>query len=158
MLVVALSALSTALAKPCKTKPPKHDKPSKPCAATPASAPSTLPDHAQAAVGAASSGAPSSSGSSSSGSSSGSSSAALSDPITGKATFYGGNLSGGTCSFTTLSTIPNGMTGTAYSGQVWNNGAMCGACVQVTGPKGNSIKAMVRTHPNIPQPPLKTPD
>ncbi|KAF3760604.1 expansin-related, partial [Cryphonectria parasitica EP155] len=61
----------------------------------------------------------------------------------GEATFYGGNLSGGACSFTTLSTIPNSLFGTAYSGAVWDNAAECGACVNVTGPNGNSITAMI---------------
>lgn len=62
--------------------------------------------------------------------------------VTGKATFYGGNLSGGHCSFTTMSAIPNGMYGTAYSGQVWNSAGMCGACLKVS--RGsNSITVLV---------------
>lgn len=66
-----------------------------------------------------------------------------SSATSGTATFYGGNLSGGTCSFTTLSSIPNSLYGTAYSGSAWNSGAECGACVEVTGPNGNIITAMV---------------
>lgn len=66
-----------------------------------------------------------------------------SSATSGTATFYGGNLSGGTCSFTTLSTIPNSLYGTAYSGSAWDSGAECGACVEVTGPNGNTITAMV---------------
>ncbi|KAH1299827.1 hypothetical protein KXX11_006071 [Aspergillus fumigatus] len=60
----------------------------------------------------------------------------------GKATFYGGNVSGGTCSFTGY-TLPSGLFGTAYSGAAWNNAAECGACVSVTGPNGKTIKAMI---------------
>ncbi|RSH83336.1 uncharacterized protein EHS24_007014 [Apiotrichum porosum] len=61
----------------------------------------------------------------------------------GTSTFYGGNLNGGACSFTTLSTLPSGIYGTAYSGAVWDNAAECGACIEVTGPTGATIKAMV---------------
>ncbi|OHE99526.1 rare lipoprotein A [Colletotrichum orchidophilum] len=60
----------------------------------------------------------------------------------GRSTFYGGNLSGGTCSFTNY-TIPSGLYGTAFSGQVWDSAAHCGACIKVTGPNGNSITAMI---------------
>ncbi|KKK17964.1 hypothetical protein P175DRAFT_0509807 [Aspergillus ochraceoroseus IBT 24754] len=60
----------------------------------------------------------------------------------GRATFYGGNVSGGTCSFTGY-TIPSGLFGTALSGERWDNAAECGACVSVTGPNGNTIKAMI---------------
>ncbi|KNG48352.1 carbohydrate-binding module family 63 protein [Stemphylium lycopersici] len=60
----------------------------------------------------------------------------------GEATFYGGNTSGGMCSFTGY-TIPSGIFGTALSDSNWDNGANCGACVSVTGPDGNKIKAMV---------------
>ncbi|KAJ5602965.1 hypothetical protein N7537_005921 [Penicillium hordei] len=60
----------------------------------------------------------------------------------GKATFYGGNVAGGTCSFSGY-TIPSHLFGTALSLQRWDNAAECGACVSVTGPKGNSIKAMI---------------
>ncbi|KAH7122680.1 RlpA-like double-psi beta-barrel-protein domain-containing protein-containing protein [Dendryphion nanum] len=60
----------------------------------------------------------------------------------GKATFYGGNISGGTCSFTGY-TLPSGMFGTAFSGSAWNSGANCGRCVNVKGPNGQTIKAMI---------------
>ncbi|KAM0286929.1 hypothetical protein ACHAQH_000613 [Verticillium albo-atrum] len=62
--------------------------------------------------------------------------------VKGKSTFYGGNVSGGTCSFTGY-TIPAGLYGTAFSGQVWNSAANCGGCVKVTGPNGNSVTAMI---------------
>jgi hypothetical protein len=64
--------------------------------------------------------------------------------VTGSSTFYGGNLSGGTCSFSTY-TLPSGIYGTAFSGSSWNLAASCGSCIQVTGPTGKTIKAMVRT-------------
>ncbi|RMZ73284.1 Rare lipo A [Pyrenophora seminiperda CCB06] len=60
----------------------------------------------------------------------------------GSATWYSSNLSGGTCSFTGY-TIPAGIYGTALSDFNWDSAANCGTCVSVTGPKGNSIKAMV---------------
>ena len=60
----------------------------------------------------------------------------------GEATFYGGNTSGGMCSFTGY-TIPSGIFGTALSDSNWDDGANCGVCVSVTGPDGNKIKAMV---------------
>ncbi|TPR01140.1 hypothetical protein CAN33_0037810 [Aspergillus niger] len=79
---------------------------------------------------------------SSASSSSSSTSSALSSEYSGEATFYGGNVSGGTCSFTEY-TIPSGLFGTALSSQRWDNAAECGACVEVTGPSGTKIKAMV---------------
>lgn len=66
--------------------------------------------------------------------------------VSGKSTFYGGNVAGGTCSFTGY-TIPAGLYGTAFSGSAWNSAANCGACVKVTGPNGNSITAMVSWTP-----------
>ncbi|CAI7592437.1 hypothetical protein PCG10_004915 [Penicillium crustosum] len=60
----------------------------------------------------------------------------------GKATFYGGNVAGGTCSFSGY-TLPSNLFGAALSLQRWDDAAECGACVSVTGPKGNSIKAMI---------------
>lgn len=60
---------------------------------------------------------------------------------TGSSTFYGGNLSGGNCMFTTY-TLPAGILGTAFSGEVWNEGAQCGSCIEVTGPSG-TITAMI---------------
>lgn len=61
---------------------------------------------------------------------------------TGEATFYGGNLSGGMCSFTGY-TLPSGVYGTALASENWSTAANCGACVKVTGPKGNTLTAMV---------------
>ncbi|KAJ5323815.1 hypothetical protein N7476_002415 [Penicillium atrosanguineum] len=60
----------------------------------------------------------------------------------GEATFYGGNVAGGTCSFSGY-TLPSGLFGTALSVDQWSDAANCGACVSVTGPSGNSIKAMI---------------
>ncbi|KAG9195952.1 hypothetical protein G6011_01073 [Alternaria panax] len=60
----------------------------------------------------------------------------------GEATFYGGNTSGGMCSFTGY-TIPAGVFGTALSDSNWDNSGNCGVCVSVTGPDGNKITAMV---------------
>ncbi|PIG87719.1 cellulase [Aspergillus arachidicola] len=77
--------------------------------------------------------------SSSTGSSSSSSS---SESNSGEATFYGGNLSGGACSFTGY-TLPSNLFGTALGSPRWDNAAECGACVAVTGPNGNTIKAMI---------------
>lgn len=62
--------------------------------------------------------------------------------VSGKSTFYGGNLSGGTCSFNTYS-IPSSVYGVAFSGSAWDSAANCGACIKVTGPSGNSVTAMV---------------
>ncbi|KAF5665352.1 extracellular cellulase [Fusarium heterosporum] len=61
--------------------------------------------------------------------------------VSGSSTFYGGNLSGGNCMFTTY-TLPAGILGTAFSGQKWDSAANCGACIEVTGPSGK-VKAMI---------------
>lgn len=71
-----------------------------------------------------------------------SSSTALSGSNSGQATYYGGNISGGTCSFSTYS-LPSGIFGTALSDSNWDHAGNCGACIEVTGPSGNSIKAMI---------------
>ncbi|OJD32601.1 carbohydrate-binding module family 63 protein [Diplodia corticola] len=61
----------------------------------------------------------------------------------GEATFYGGNVSGGMCSFTGY-TIPSGIYGTALSDANWDTAGNCGACVKVTRPSsGKSLTAMV---------------
>ncbi|KAJ5933492.1 hypothetical protein N7454_005821 [Penicillium verhagenii] len=60
----------------------------------------------------------------------------------GTATYYGGNLSGGTCSFSDY-TLPSSLFGTALSIDQWDNAANCGACVAVKGPNGETIKAMI---------------
>lgn len=61
--------------------------------------------------------------------------------VSGKSTFYGGNVQGGTCSFSTY-TLPAGLYGTAFSGQAWNNAANCGGCVKVSH-GGKTITAMI---------------
>lgn len=63
--------------------------------------------------------------------------------INGQASYYGGNVAGGTCSFSTY-TLPAGIMGTALGGADWDNSAKCGACVSVKGPNGNAVTAMVR--------------
>ena len=73
---------------------------------------------------------------------------ALSGSNSGQATFYGGNISGGTCSFGTYS-LPSGIFGTALSDSNWDHAGNCGACIEVTGPSGNSIKAMVSFIPSF---------
>jgi hypothetical protein len=62
--------------------------------------------------------------------------------LSGEATVYGGNVAGGTCSFSTY-TLPAGIFGTALTDSSWDNSANCGRCVSVTGPAGNKITAMV---------------
>ncbi|RAK72198.1 putative extracellular cellulase CelA/allergen Asp F7-like [Aspergillus fijiensis CBS 313.89] len=79
---------------------------------------------------------------SSSSSSSSSTSSSLSSEFSGEATFYGGNVDGGACSFSGY-TIPSGLYGTALGSPRWDDAAQCGSCVQVTGPSGNKIKAMI---------------
>ncbi|KAL0253339.1 hypothetical protein SLS55_010314 [Diplodia seriata] len=61
---------------------------------------------------------------------------------TGEATFYGGNVSGGMCSFSSY-TLPSGIYGTALSDANWATAGNCGACLKVTGPSGAAITAMV---------------
>ncbi|KAF2156157.1 carbohydrate-binding module family 63 protein [Myriangium duriaei CBS 260.36] len=60
----------------------------------------------------------------------------------GRMTFYGGNVQGGACSFSTY-TLPAGIYGTALSGANWNSAANCGGCIQVHGPNGKTITAMI---------------
>lgn len=62
--------------------------------------------------------------------------------LSGEATFYGGNTSGGQCSFTGY-TLPSGVYGTALSDSNWNGAGNCGGCVSVKGPNGKSITAMI---------------
>ncbi|KAJ5836592.1 Barwin-related endoglucanase [Penicillium robsamsonii] len=80
--------------------------------------------------------------SSTSSSSTKSASTSPSNGTPGKATFYGGNVGGGTCSFSGY-TLPSHLFGAALSLQRWDDAANCGSCVSVTGPSGNSIKAMI---------------
>ncbi|GAB7351284.1 hypothetical protein MBLNU459_g1701t1 [Dothideomycetes sp. NU459] len=62
--------------------------------------------------------------------------------LSGQATYYGGNVAGGACSFSTY-TLPSGLYGTALSSSNWDTSGNCGGCVAVTGPKGNTITAMI---------------
>lgn len=64
--------------------------------------------------------------------------------LSGQATYYGGNVAGGACSFSTY-TLPSGLYGTALSDSNWANSANCGGCVSVSY-GGKSITAMVRFH------------
>jgi hypothetical protein len=86
--------------------------------------------------------------STSSSSSSSATSSTSSNSNSGEATFYGGNVSGGTCSFTGYS-LPSTLFGTALSLERWDDAANCGRCVSVTGPNGNSVKAMVSESINL---------
>ena len=61
--------------------------------------------------------------------------------LSGQATYYGGNVQGGACSFSTY-TLPSGLMGTALSSSNWANSANCGGCVLVNH-GGKSITAMV---------------
>ncbi|KAI8234695.1 hypothetical protein K4K57_010878 [Colletotrichum sp. SAR 10_99] len=56
------------------------------------------------------------------------------------ATWYGGNLNGGNCLFSGY-TLPSSVLGTALSYTNYNGN--CGTCLNVKGPKGNTIKVMV---------------
>ncbi|KAF1966506.1 barwin-like endoglucanase [Bimuria novae-zelandiae CBS 107.79] len=60
--------------------------------------------------------------------------------VKGEASFYGGNIAGGACSFSGY-TIPSNLFGTAFGGN-WD-ATKCGVCVAVTNAAGKTIKAMV---------------
>jgi expansin (peptidoglycan-binding protein) len=62
--------------------------------------------------------------------------------LSGQATYYGGNLDGGACSFSTY-TLPSDIFGTALSESNWDNSGNCGACVSVTDLAGKTITAMI---------------
>ncbi|KAK7993011.1 extracellular cellulase CelA [Apiospora saccharicola] len=66
----------------------------------------------------------------------------LSAPVTGKASYTGGNLSGGKCMLSTYQ-LPAGIFGTALSAAVWDSSYHCGECVNVTNSKGKSVTVMV---------------
>jgi hypothetical protein len=66
----------------------------------------------------------------------------LSTALASSTTFFAGNVAVGTCSFTHYA-LPAGIFGTALSVQSWDSSAHCGACVNVHGPNGNTIKAMI---------------
>lgn len=63
------------------------------------------------------------------------------DLTTGKATFYGGNPSGGACGYNDLPqvTFPMGFSA-AIGGDAFNDGYGCGSCYEITcvGPSGNN--------------------
>ena len=59
----------------------------------------------------------------------------------GEATYYGGNVQGGACSFSTY-TLPSNIYGTAITDGDWATSANCGRCVDVMY-NGKSITAMV---------------
>jgi hypothetical protein len=62
--------------------------------------------------------------------------------LSGQATFYGGNLVGGNCLFSTY-TLPAGIYGTALSDSNWDDALHCGQCISVTYPGKPAITAMV---------------
>ncbi|KAI9929908.1 hypothetical protein ASPWEDRAFT_48111 [Aspergillus wentii DTO 134E9] len=70
------------------------------------------------------------------------SSSSQTSSVSGEATYYEGDVSAGTCSFSGY-TLPSNVFGTALSVDQWDTAASCGACVSITGPSGNSIKAMI---------------
>ncbi|KAF5967787.1 Expansin 2 [Fusarium coicis] len=113
--------------KPKTTKPKKESKPkaSKPKASKPKTTKPSTPKTSTPSTGSDSKTTPIGNGAS----------------VSGSSTFYGGNLAGGNCMFSTY-TLPSGILGTAFSGQKWDNAANCGACIEVTGPSG-TIKAMI---------------
>jgi len=67
--------------------------------------------------------------------------------LSGQATYYGGNVQGGTCSFSTY-TLPKGLYGTALSDSNWANSANCGGCVAVSY-GGKTVTAMVRSNQRV---------
>lgn len=69
-------------------------------------------------------------------------SGSLSDTVTGKASYTGGNLSGGKCMLSTYK-LPAGIFGTALSAAVWDTSYHCGECINVTNSKGKSVMVMV---------------
>ena len=72
--------------------------------------------------------------------------------LSGQATYYGGNVQGGTCSFSTY-TLPAGLPGVALSSSNWDNAGNCGGCVQVHH-GGKSVTAMVGYSATFPFPSL----
>ncbi|KAH7043327.1 RlpA-like double-psi beta-barrel-protein domain-containing protein-containing protein [Macrophomina phaseolina] len=67
---------------------------------------------------------------------------ALTEAVTGEATYYTGDISSGTCSFTGY-TLPSSIFGTALSDSNWESAGNCGACVSIKGPSGDAITAMI---------------
>ncbi|KAI1127933.1 carbohydrate-binding module family 63 protein [Nemania abortiva] len=140
------SAILALLAVPAALACPRHRggaKP-KPSTTTPVTVSTSTPTSAVDPVSAAATTVVSSLTSSSTSSASSVSTAAPivdSAAVAGRSTFYGGNLNGGACSFTTY-TLPSGIFGTAFSGAAWDSAAHCGACLRVNA-NGKSIIAMV---------------
>ncbi|KAI1279207.1 carbohydrate-binding module family 63 protein [Xylaria sp. FL0933] len=130
-------AIFAMLAVPAALACPRRPKPS---TTTSAVVSTTTPTTVSSVVASAASSSTASVVSSSS-SASTAVSLAKSDAVTGTSTFYGGNLNGGTCSFSTY-TLPSGIYGTAFSGSVWDSAAHCGACLEVTA-NGKSITVMI---------------
>ncbi|KAF2431826.1 hypothetical protein EJ08DRAFT_712199 [Tothia fuscella] len=60
----------------------------------------------------------------------------------GEASHLQGNWNGGNCAFTTFDQ-PRGIYGAAISDRNWYNAGNCGACLNVRGPNGKEITAMV---------------
>ncbi|EWG53106.1 hypothetical protein FVEG_11600 [Fusarium verticillioides 7600] len=114
--------VKTTASKPKTTKPKKVSKPK---ASKPKTTKPSTPKTSTPSTGSGSKSTPIGNGAS----------------VSGSSTFYGGNLAGGNCMFSTY-TLPSGILGTAFSGQKWDNAANCGACIEVTGPSG-TIKAMI---------------
>nr|RBR02054.1 hypothetical protein FVER53263_11600 [Fusarium verticillioides] len=119
--------VKTTASKPktTKSKTTKPKKVSKPKASKPKTTKPSTPKTSTPSTGSGSKSTPIGNGAS----------------VSGSSTFYGGNLAGGNCMFSTY-TLPSGILGTAFSGQKWDNAANCGACIEVTGPSG-TIKAMI---------------
>ncbi|KAE9977683.1 hypothetical protein BLS_001207 [Venturia inaequalis] len=59
-----------------------------------------------------------------------------------EASHYIGSVAGGACGFNTYR-VPAGIYGAALSSANWYDAGNCGACLEVTGPRGNKIMAMV---------------
>ena len=142
-VLFAISAVCVSAACPAE-KRPKSASSAAPSTTT--ILPSQVPVAAAAAEPSSADSEESSSSNSDGSSSSNSASVLSASAVSGTSTFYGGNLNGGTCSFTTMSGLPSGLYGTAFSGSAWNNAAECGSCLEVTGPNGK-INVMVSRPP-----------
>ncbi|KJX98688.1 putative extracellular cellulase CelA/allergen Asp F7-like protein [Zymoseptoria brevis] len=76
--------------------------------------------------------------------------AGYANAVTGRGTYYGGNVQGGMCSFTSY-TLPTGIDGTAISKLDWAGSGVCGACIKVTGPRGSTTAMIVDQCPECPE-------
>ncbi|KAI0400554.1 carbohydrate-binding module family 63 protein [Xylaria palmicola] len=135
--IIAMLAVPAAMACPTRGggKPPKQST------TVPAIVPTATPTAVAEVVSSSSTSTSASSAATSVAAGSKPVSLAGSTAVTGTSTFYGGNLNGGTCSFTTYK-LPSGIYGTAFSGSAWDSAAQCGSCLRVTA-NGKSIIAMV---------------